>query len=83
MLKDIDMVGDDLGFWIGTCKKDGQDVPVADAQPTLKIPDIVIGGSRVRSSENLFNRWKLKLHHLIPKLKSNPISKESMLQTGF
>jgi TldD protein len=41
MLKDIDMVGDDLGFWIGTCKKDGQDVPVADARPTLRIPDIV------------------------------------------
>ena len=44
VLKEIDMVGDDLGFGIGTCGKDGQGVPVADAQPTLKIPEIVVGG---------------------------------------
>ncbi|MBM4338879.1 MAG: TldD/PmbA family protein [Deltaproteobacteria bacterium] len=44
VLKEIDMVGDDLGFGIGTCGKDGQGVPVADAQPTLRIPEIVVGG---------------------------------------
>lgn len=44
VLKDIDMVGNDLGFGIGTCGKDGQGVPVADAQPTLRIPEIVVGG---------------------------------------
>jgi TldD protein len=44
ILKEIDMVGDDLGFGIGTCGKDGQGVPVADAQPTLRIPEIVVGG---------------------------------------
>jgi len=44
LLKDIDMVGNDLGFGIGTCGKDGQGVPVADAQPTLRIPQIVVGG---------------------------------------
>ena len=44
VLKEIDMVGDDLGFGIGTCGKDGQGVPVADAQPTLRIPELVIGG---------------------------------------
>jgi TldD protein len=44
VLKDIDMVGDDLGFGIGTCGKDGQGVPVADAQPTLRIPELVVGG---------------------------------------
>lgn len=44
VLKDIDMVGDDLGFGIGTCGKDGQGVPVADAQPTLRIPGIIVGG---------------------------------------
>ncbi len=43
-LKDIDMVGNDLGFGIGTCGKDGQGVPVADAQPTIRIPEIVVGG---------------------------------------
>ncbi|TAN63068.1 TldD/PmbA family protein [bacterium] len=44
VLKKIDMVGNDLGFGIGTCGKDGQGVPVGDAQPTLRIPDIVVGG---------------------------------------
>jgi len=44
ILKDIDMVGDDLGFGIGTCGKDGQGVPVSDAQPTLRIPELVVGG---------------------------------------
>ncbi|HSG29562.1 MAG TPA: TldD/PmbA family protein [Candidatus Krumholzibacterium sp.] len=44
ILKEIDMVGNDLGFDIGTCGKDGQQVPVADAQPTLRIPSITVGG---------------------------------------
>ncbi|HAR94446.1 MAG TPA: hypothetical protein DCR97_00555 [Deltaproteobacteria bacterium] len=43
-LKDIDMVGTDLGVGIGTCGKDGQGVPVADAQPTLRIHNIIVGG---------------------------------------
>jgi TldD protein len=47
VLKEIDMVGDDLGFGIGTCGKDGQGVPVADAQPTLRIPEIVVGGQQI------------------------------------
>ncbi len=45
VLHAIDMVGSDLGFGIGTCGKDGQGVPVADAQPTLRIPEITVGGS--------------------------------------
>ncbi len=44
VLKKIDMVGTDLGYGIGTCGKDGQGVPVSDAQPTLRIPEIVVGG---------------------------------------
>lgn len=44
ILKKIDMVGNDLGFSIGTCGKDGQNVPVSDGQPTLRIPEIVVGG---------------------------------------
>jgi TldD protein len=44
VLKNIDMVGNDLGFGLGTCGKDGQGVPVGDAQPTLRIPEIVVGG---------------------------------------
>ena len=46
VLKNIDMVGNDLGFGIGTCGKDGQGVPVADAQPTLRIPELIVGGQQ-------------------------------------
>jgi TldD protein len=45
VLKKIVQVGSDLGFGIGTCGKDGQGVPVADAQPTLLIADITVGGA--------------------------------------
>lgn len=44
VLRSIDMVGNDLGFSIGTCGKDSQGVPVSDAMPTLRIPEIVVGG---------------------------------------
>ena len=44
ILNSIELVGSDLGFGIGTCGKDGQGVPVADAQPTLLIPEITVGG---------------------------------------
>lgn len=46
VLREIDMVGNDLGFGIGTCGKDGQGVPVSDAQPTLRIPELVVGGQK-------------------------------------
>ncbi|WP_224961892.1 TldD/PmbA family protein [Geomonas subterranea] len=46
VLRQISMVGNDLGFGIGTCGKDGQGVPVSDAQPTLLIPAITVGGAR-------------------------------------
>ena len=45
VLKTVDMVGRDFGFTIGTCGKDGQGAPVSDAQPTLRIPSMVIGGT--------------------------------------
>lgn len=44
VLQMIDMVGNDQGFAIGTCGKDGQGVPVSDAQPTIRIPQLTIGG---------------------------------------
>jgi TldD protein len=44
VLKSIEHVGSDLGYGIGTCGKDGQGVGVADAQPTLLIPEITVGG---------------------------------------
>ncbi|HWI54515.1 MAG TPA: TldD/PmbA family protein, partial [Desulfobacteria bacterium] len=45
VLQKVDMVGNDLGFTIGTCGKDGQGVPVSDAQPTIHIPEIIVGGT--------------------------------------
>jgi TldD protein len=47
VLMSIDAVGSDLGFSIGTCGKDGQGAPVSDAQPTLRIPEITVGGEVV------------------------------------
>ncbi|MDO8462386.1 MAG: TldD/PmbA family protein, partial [Deltaproteobacteria bacterium] len=44
VLETIDKLGSDLGFGIGTCGKDGQGVPVGDAQPTLRIPELTVGG---------------------------------------
>jgi TldD protein len=47
ILRQIDRVGSDLGFAIGTCGKDGQGAPVADAQPTIRLPEIIVGGRKV------------------------------------
>jgi TldD protein len=44
VLKSIDMVGNDIGFAIGTCGKDAQGAPVSDAMPTIRIPEMVVGG---------------------------------------
>jgi TldD protein len=44
VLEMIDLVGDDLNFDPGTCGKDGQGVPVSDGQPTLRIPELTVGG---------------------------------------
>jgi TldD protein len=49
ILKEIDMVGSDLGFGIGTCGKDGQGVPVSDGQPTLRIPEMIVGGKNKKA----------------------------------
>lgn len=48
VLKKITMVGSDLAFGLqtGTCSKDGQDVPVSDGCPTIKISRMTVGGSR-------------------------------------
>jgi TldD protein len=44
ILSMVDRVGNDLGFSTGTCGKDGQAAPVTDAQPTLRIPELTVGG---------------------------------------
>lgn len=44
VLSIVDRVGTDLGFATGTCGKDGQGAPVTDAQPTIRIPELTVGG---------------------------------------
>jgi TldD protein len=46
VLLSIAGVGNDLGFSIGTCGKEGQETPVSCGQPTIKIPEIVVGGTK-------------------------------------
>jgi TldD protein len=41
----IDRLGNDLGFGVGSCGKDGQSVAVSDAQPTMRITELVVGGT--------------------------------------
>jgi TldD protein len=45
VLSQVDLVGRDIGFSLGVCGKNGQGVPVGDAQPTLRIPNLVVGGT--------------------------------------
>jgi len=47
ILMKMTMVGSDLAFSLqtGTCSKEGQDVPVTDGCPTLKISSLTVGGS--------------------------------------
>ncbi|MBN2409043.1 MAG: TldD/PmbA family protein [Candidatus Aminicenantes bacterium] len=48
ILQKIEMVGCDLEFGLqtGTCSKEGQDVPVTDGCPTIKISSMTVGGRR-------------------------------------
>ncbi len=45
ILQIIDKVGNDIGFSIGTCGKYGQEIPVSCGQPTIRIPEIIVGGT--------------------------------------
>jgi TldD protein len=44
VLRDIEMVGNDLGFFLGTCGKEGQSVPVTAGLPTVKVKHMTVGG---------------------------------------
>lgn len=49
VMKKISMIGNDLALdpGMGVCGKDGQSVPVGVGQPSLKIDEIVVGGTAV------------------------------------
>ncbi|MDW7680784.1 MAG: metallopeptidase TldD-related protein, partial [bacterium] len=44
ILNEVSMVGNDMGFFLGSCGKDGQSVPVTAGTPTLKIDKMTVGG---------------------------------------
>ncbi|MBS3818457.1 TldD/PmbA family protein [bacterium] len=48
ILKKVEMVGNDLKFsyQTGTCGKEGQEIPVTDGCPTLKIARMTVGGRK-------------------------------------
>ncbi len=48
VMNKVSMVGDDLELdgGVGVCGKDGQSVPVGVGQPTLKVDEIVVGGTQ-------------------------------------
>ena len=47
VLRRVSMVGRDLGLdeGVGTCGKEGQDVPVGVGQPTLRVDGLTVGGT--------------------------------------
>lgn len=49
VLTRVSMIGNDMQLdpGIGTCGKDGQSVPVGVGQPTIRIDELTVGGTRV------------------------------------
>ncbi len=54
VLKSISMVGNDMSLdpGVGTCVKNGQQIPVCVGQPTIKIDEITVGGSMINRKNN-------------------------------
>jgi len=44
ILNEVSMVGNDMGFFLGTCGKEGQSSPVTAGTGTLKIDKMTVGG---------------------------------------
>ena len=44
ILKEIDMIGSDMDFFLGSCGKAGQTVPVTAGTPTMRIKKMTVGG---------------------------------------
>ena len=44
IMNEVSMVGNDMGFFLGTCGKEGQSQPVTAGTPTLKIDKMTVGG---------------------------------------
>lgn len=46
ILNEVEMIGNDMGFFLGTCGKEGQAAPVTAGTPTLKISLMTVGGRK-------------------------------------
>jgi len=46
ILNEVEMIGNDMGFFLGTCGKEGQSAPVTAGTPTLKIRQMTVGGRK-------------------------------------
>lgn len=44
IMNEVSMIGNDMGFFLGTCGKEGQLLPVTAGTPTLKIDKMTVGG---------------------------------------
>jgi len=44
ILNEVSMIGNDMGYFLGTCGKEGQSAPVTAGTPTLKIKKMTVGG---------------------------------------
>jgi TldD protein len=44
IMNNVDMIGNDMGFFLGTCGKEGQSVPVTCGTPTIRISSMTVGG---------------------------------------
>ena len=46
ILKNVEMVSDDLEYGVGMCGSDSGSVPVSLGQPTIKVSEILVGGDK-------------------------------------
>ena len=44
VLKDIEIIGNDMDYFLGTCGKDGQSAAVSAGTPTFKLRQMTVGG---------------------------------------
>ena len=44
IMNEVSMIGNDMGFFLGTCGKESQLLPVTAGTPTLKIDKMTVGG---------------------------------------
>ena len=46
ILTEVEMIGNDTQYFLGTCGKDGQSAAVTAGTPTLKLRNMTVGGRK-------------------------------------